>query len=176
MKENKETKGNKTSVKFQNQNLLPSFSIYHPNQKGNGAAMAVRLSPAKLSAQGYVQIELARQQTIGDSERKVFPTFNWKDRIIVRLQPVEVADVIRCLKGFTENIHDGAGFAHKTDGRASKITFVHVVEPRPCYQLKVMSETIAGDDKEVTIYMNPAEAAALEYALSASMGILCFGR
>lgn len=173
MTDNKETtKGRKPA----NQNLLPSFSMYHPNNRGNGSAIAVRLSPARLSEAGYVQIELARQQTVGDMERKVYPTFNWKERIIVRLQPMEVAEVVRCLRGMTESIRDGAGFAHRTDGRASKITLVHVVEPHPCYQLKVMSETIAGDDKEVSIYLSAEEATTLELALVASMGLICFGR
>ena len=165
----------KTGRKIPNQNLIPSFSIYHPNAKGTGSAMAVRLSPARLNQAGYVQIELAVQQTVGDAERKVFPTFNWKGRIIVRITPIEAAEVVRCLRGMTESIRDGAGFSHKTDGRASKITLVHVVEPKPCFQLKVTSETIAGVDKEVAIYLYSAEAMALECALSSAMGRLCFG-
>lgn len=172
MNENKEKKdyGGKPA-----NNLLPSFGIYHPNAKGNGSAMSVRVSAAKLNQAGYVQIELAKQQTVGDAERNVYPTFNWRDRIIVRINPVEVAEVVRCLRGMTESIRDGAGFFHKTDGRAAKITMVHVVEPKPCYQLKVVSETIAGVDREAAIYIHPAEAMALECALVASMGRLCFG-
>lgn len=172
MNDNKEAKAAKKPT---NQNLLPAFGVYHPNMHGNGSAMSARLSPAKLNQPGYVQIELARQLTVGDAERKVFPTFNWKDRIIVRLNPVETAEVVRCLRGMTESIRDGAGFSHKTDGRASKITMTHIVEPRPCFQLKVMSETIAGEEKEVVVYLYSAEAMALECALSASMGRLCFG-
>lgn len=172
MSENNEEKVTKKTAA---QNLLPSFGLYHPNPKGNGSAMCIKLSPAKLNVAGYVQMELARQQTVGDAERKVFPTFNWKERIIVRINPVEAAEVVRCLRGMTESIRDGAGFSHKTDGRASKITLVHMVEPRPCYQLKVMSETIAGEEKEVAIYIHSAEAMALECAISSSMGRLCFG-
>lgn len=172
MKDNNEAKQVKNTT---NQNLLPAFGLYHPNSKGNGSAMSVRMSPAKLNQPGYVQLELAKQQTVGDAERKVFPTFNWKDRIIVRINAVEAAEVVRCLRGMTESIRDGAGFAHKTDGRASKITMVHMVEPKPCYQLKVMSETISGEEKEVVIHIHNAEATALECALSASMGRLCFG-
>lgn len=175
MKEENENSETKKPRKIPNQNLIPAFGIYHPNAKGNGSAMSVRLMPAKLTQSGYVQIELAKQMTVGDVDRKVFPTFNWKDRIIVRINPIEVAEIVRCLRGMTESIRDGAGFAHKTDGRASKITMVHVVEPKPCYQLKVISETIAGVDREVAIYIFSAEATALECALSASMGRLCFG-
>ena len=79
------------------------------------------------------------------------------------------------MRGMTESIRDGLGFVHKTDGRSSKIMFVHVVEPKPCYQFKVISETIAGVDKEIAAYIYPAEAAALEMAIEASMGKLCFG-
>lgn len=167
MSEKKETTDTKT--------IIPSFSIYHPNPKGTGTAMAVRMSPARLNVAGYLQIELAKQQTVGDADRKVFPTFNWKERIIVRINPIEAAEIVRCMRGMTESIRDGLGFAHKTDGRSSKITFVHIVEPKPCYQLKVISETIAGVDKEIAAYIYPAEAAALEMAIEASMGKLCFG-
>ena len=156
-------------------NLQPAFQFYHPNPKGNGSAVGFRLFPATLRSGGYVQMELAKQQTVGDVERKVFPTFNWKERIIVRLNPTEVAEIVRCLRGIVESIHDGAGFAHRSDGGESKITLVHVVEPRPCYQLKVMHETLAGVDREVAFYLYPAEAQALEMALSSNMGLLCFG-
>ena len=141
-------------------NLQPAFQIYHTNPKGTGSAVGFRLFPATLKGGGYVQMEIAKQQTVGDVERKVFPTFNWKERIIVRLNPIEVAEIVRCIKGMTESIRDGAGFVHKSDGGESKITFVHVVEPKPCYQLKVMHETLAGVDREVAFRL-----AQLDYLL-----------
>lgn len=156
-------------------NVRPSFQLYHPNNKGNGSAMGIRVVPASLKVQGCVQLEVARQLTVGNVEQKVFPTFNWKDRIIVRLTPVEVAEVCRCIRGITPSVRDGAGFVHRTDGGASKITLVHVVEPRECFQLKVMHETIAGVDREVSFYVYPAEAFAIEAGLSAAMGALCYG-
>ena len=69
----------------------------------------------------------------------------------------------------------GFGEGRKDDVRASKITLVHVVEPRECFQLKVMHETIAGVDREVSFYIYPAEAFAIEAGLSAAMGALCYG-
>lgn len=156
-------------------NVRPSFQLYHPNSKGNGSAIGIRVVPASLKVQGCVQLEIARQMTVGNVEQKVYPTFNWKDRIIVRLTPVEVAEVCRCIRGITSSIRNGAGFAHKTDGGASKITLIHVVEPKECFQLKVMHETIAGVDREVSFYIYPAEAFAIEAGLSAAMGALCFG-
>ena len=155
--------------------IRPSFTLYHDNAKGTGAALALRVIPAEVNQSGYVQIEIARQQTVGDLERRVYPTFNWKDRLLARLTPHEVGEVIQVFRGMKENIRDGAGFIHRTDGRSSKITLVHVVEPRPCYQMKVFQDTIEGEDREVTIYIGMDEAFTLEMGLSASMGRLCFG-
>ena len=156
-------------------NVRPAFQLYHPNSKGNGSAIGIRVVPASLSVLGCVQLEIARQMTVGNVEQKVFPTFNWKDRIIVRLTPVEVAEMCRCLRGITPSIREGAGFSHRTDGGASKVTLVHVVEPKECFQLKVMHETIAGVDREVSFYIYPAEAFAIEAGLFNAMGALCFG-
>lgn len=156
-------------------NVRPSFQLYHPNSKGNGSAIGIRVVPASLKVQGCVQLEIARQMTVGNVEQKVFPTFNWKDRIIVRLTPVEVAEVCRCIRGVTHSIRDGAGFVHRTDGGVSKVTLVHVVEPRESFQLKVTHETIAGVDREVSFYIYPAEAFAIEAGLFAAMGALCYG-
>ena len=172
--ERNEPKG-RGRTKWKKQDLLTSYGIYHPNHRGDGSAMCVKMSPAKLSVPGYVQIELAKQQTVGDSERKVFPTFNWRERIIIRLTPIEVGEVIRCLRGMTESVRDGAGFSHRTDGRAAKITMSRMTDPRPCHVLKVMSETIAGVEKEVEIRLYDAESTSFECALSSSMGRLWFG-
>ena len=142
--------GEKEDAKTRRPAMLPTFSVYHPNSKGNGSAVAIRISPATIKAAGYVQVEVARQQTVGDLERRVYPTFNWKERIITRLTPVEAGEVVMCLRGMTESVRGGSGFQHRTDGGASKTTLVHVVQPRPCHQLKVEHETIAGTDREAS--------------------------
>lgn len=168
---------NDTDKKFvkNRQNLQPSFSIYHPSQNGNGTAMAVRISPARINSSGYVQIEIASQLTIGDIGRKVFPTFNWKERSIVRLSPLEVAEIIRCMRGDTDSIRNGAGFSHKTDGHESSIRFAHMKEPAECYRIVVKSDSVGGTEKNLAMSISLDEATALELALASSMGRLCFG-
>lgn len=166
---------NSTSYKANKNTIRPAFTLYHANGKGTGSAIAFRITAATPQQPGFVQIEIARQQTVGDIERRVFPTFDWKGRIIARLTPLEIGEVIGVFRGVAESVRDGAGFLHKTDGRSSKITLVHMVEPRASYQLKVAQDTIAGEDKEVAIYITPQEAFTLEVGLSASMGKLCFG-
>jgi len=155
--------------------IRPAFTLYHPNPRGTGSAIAFRVVEATPQQAGFVQIEFARQQTIGDVERRVFPTFDWKGRIIARLNPMEVGEMLRVLRGMEESIRNGNGFQHRTDACTSKITIAHIVESSPCYQMKVFQETIAGEDREITIYITPAEAFTLEAGLSASMGRLCFG-
>lgn len=155
--------------------IRPSFTLYHSNGKGTGSALALRIVPAMVNQAGYVQLEIAKQQTVGDLERRVYPTFNWKDRIIARLTPLEVGEVIEVFRGIKTCVRDGEGFTHRTDGRSSKIRLTHMVEPRQCYQMQVFQDTIEGEDKELTIYISPSEAFTLEMGLSASMGRLCFG-
>ena len=155
--------------------IVPAFSVYHPNHKGNGTAAAFRINPATIKASGFVQLEMAQQLTVGDSDRRVYPTFNWKSRIITRLTPVETAEIVMCLRGVTESIRDGNGFQHRSDGGSSRITLTHMVQPKSCYQLKVSHETIAGTDRETAIYFTPAETYALAEGLAGSMARLCFG-
>ncbi|MBO6031673.1 MAG: hypothetical protein J6Q22_09390 [Prevotella sp.] len=166
MKDKTETK--KSSIR-------PAFTIYHPNSKGNGSAVAFRTYPATVKASGFLQIEISRQQTVGDSERRVFPTFDWKGRIIARLTPLEVGEVVGVLKGTDVSVRDGEGFRHRTDGGATRIALAQVVEPKPSYHLKLSHETLANEDREISIWITPEEAYTLGMGLAASMGRLCFG-
>lgn len=164
-----------TDEKQKKSTIRPAFTLYHGNQKGTGSALALRVFPSMVNQPGYVQLEIARQQTVGDFERRVFPTFNWKERIMTRLTPLEVGEIIEVFRGMKTCVRDGEGFSHRTDGRSSKINLIHVVEPRNCFQMQVFQDTIEGEDKELTIYLSPSEAFTLEMGLSASMGRLCFG-
>lgn len=155
--------------------IRPAFTIYHANGKGNGSAVAFRVYPATAGQSGFVQVELAMQQTVGDEDRRVYPTFDWKGRILVRLTPIEVGEMLMVLRGASKGIRNGAGFRHQTDGRISHIRFDHLVEPKDVYCLEVSQETIAGEERKVSIELTLSEANAIAAGMSSSMGKLCFG-
>lgn len=157
--------------------ILPTFSIYHGNPENTGTAMTVRMQPATLRQGGFVQFEIANQATAGvqTEEGRVYPTFDWDKRVAFRLNPVEVAEMVRCLRGMTESVRDGAGYIHKGQKGSAKILFAHAVEPRPHFNLKAYTLKADGAERTIGIDVYPAEAMALEMALSGSFGRLCFG-
>lgn len=165
-----------------NRAVVPSVTIYHPNSRGKGSALAVRMIPAALGAVGYVQLEMARQRTVGDE--KTFPTFNWGERIAVKLSPVETGEVLMCLRGITESLRDGAGFMHKGEGTSSKMTLAHMVDhvegdmviPRPCYRLQLWRHAEGAEANDCWICLTVEEAFTIETALTGAMPRLCFGR
>lgn len=156
--------------------IHPALNVYHGNAKNTGSAMAIRVSPAELNQSGYVQIEMARQKTavgMGDSG---YPTFDWKNRAILRLNPFEVCEVIRCIRGISESINDGNGIIHKSDRSHTKFTFAHADNMNPCFAAKVWQKMLLEDEvREVSVILTANEADTIEMALSAELGRICFG-
>ena len=83
--------------------------------------------------------------------------------------------MVRCLRGMTESVRDGAGYIHKGQKGSAKILFAHAVEPRPHFNLNAYTLKADGAERTIGIDVYPAEAMALEMALSGSFGRLCFG-
>ena len=153
------------------------FSIYHPNGKGTGSAIDLKLIPANGISDGSVVLTLAPQRDVASREGvvRIFPTFEWADAIGLRLTAMDIGHVLSVLRGCEESIADGLGLIHVTKEWRAKMTLEHVVEPVPAYRLTAFCKKNDGTEQKVGISLSHAEACVLESALSASMGRICFG-
>lgn len=149
-------------------------TIYHPNTKGTGMALALELYPATPELPGKLKLEFARQVS---PEGSIFPRFDWANRRIFVLTPEEVEKVLEVFNGYTESIEDGKGIFVRTPTQAAAFRLRHVVEPVPAYALQLVVRE-AGDtatEDVRNINLTTTEAMMLDHALTAAMGALVFG-
>ena len=155
----------------------PCYSCFHPNAKGTGGAVQFELHPAHDYVEGSVFAIFASQKTVGSTEngRRVMPTFDWENRITVRLSINEVAQLLEVFRGYRERLCDGNGLFHRTPKANTIITFEHRVEPVPGYVFGVSRKTAEGNLKRISLMLSMAESIVLTEALAGGMIYMAFG-
>ena len=155
----------------------PCYSCFHPNAKGTGAAVQFELHPAHDYVEGSVFVIFAAQKTVGSvvNGHRVMPTFDWENRITVRLSVNEVAQMIEIFRGYKEKLCDGNGLFHRTAKANTVITFEHRIEPVPGSVFGVSRKASDGNLKRVSLMLSMAESIVLSEALAAGMLYMAFG-
>lgn len=160
----------------------PRMSYYHANAKGNGSAINIELHPAHWSVEGNVEgslfVSMANQKTVGvrNGAETVFPSFDWKNRLILRLTMSDIAQIMMVFRGMQESVCDGKGIFHRSSRYNTIIKFEHRIEPHPGYTLDVYRKSLDGAEQQHSfIAFSPAEAVGLSLAIEQSMGFIAFG-
>ena len=156
----------------------PRLEFYHPNAKGTGCAMAMALHPADSTQNGFIDVSIANQLTVGNSmgANPTFPTFDWENCVDVVLDFDALCAILQVLRGETESIREGRGIFNKYKECCQTIKFSHIVEPVCGYSFEVV-ETPAngGDEKRVHMLMSPAESLGICESIAGSMYLIAFG-
>lgn len=154
-----------------------AWTIYHPNGKGTGSAVKMELHPAHGVVAGSMFVTLAPQKTIGErtAESIIAPMFDWNRAICLKMDIVELTQIIQVLRGCQESIEDGKGLFHRSTEASAVIKFEHRIEPVPGYMLDVCKRPTDGELTRVSFFFRPVEAATLGLALEGSMVELAFG-
>ncbi len=152
-------------------------SYIHANQKGTGSACHFELHPAHGDVAGSVFLQIAMQSTIGGYQGgvQVFPTFDWAHKIVVKLDRVDLSQILQVLRGMKEDIADGKGLFHRTSRASTVIKFTHQIDPRPGYLLSISRKTAEGDVQNVCFLFNVDEAFTLMLSLERAMMYVCLG-
>ena len=117
----------------------PALTFYHPNSKGSGAAVELKLHPAHDNVNGSIMLRIANQSAVGD-RRTPAPTyarFDWENAICVKLDFNDLCKVLQVFRGECESIDGDRGLYHQTARAATKIQLRHLVEPVSGYSLEV---------------------------------------
>lgn len=140
--------------------IMPQLEFYHKTDDCTGSAFSFRIRPAEEHFRGFLEIAAAQQKTEHPD------TYDWAHGISVRLYPVEIAGMLRVLRGNAKSSHEEISTARITVRRRYAATRCEF-----CLQLKTEE-----DRQEVwNICLDEAETLALELAISGAMSNICFG-
>lgn len=157
--------------------VRPCYTCCHPNGKGTGSSVRFELHPAHGFVEGSIFVTFASQKTVGANVNgeRVMPTFDWDNRITVRLSINEVAQMLEVFRGYRESICDGNGLFHKTAKANTVITLEHRLEPAPGYLFAVSRRSPEGERHRIGVLLSMTEAIVLGEALSGSALYMAFG-
>lgn len=157
----------------------PCLRFYHPNAKGTGCAMVMKLRPADATQDGFIVVSFANQMTVGNpyGDNPTFPRFDWDNRVDVVLDFDDLCAILQVLRGETESIHEGRGIFHKYKECCQRIKLSHVIDPVCGYSFEVFEESKANGDEEKRVHMllSPAESLGILESIAGSMYLIAFG-
>ena len=157
---------------------LPCLRIYHPNGRGTGCAMVMKLRPADATQDGFIVVSFANQMTVGNpaGDNPTFPTFDWENCVDVVLDFNDLCAILQVFRGETESIRDGRGIFHKYKECCQTIKFSHIVEPLCGYLFDVFETSAnSGDEKLVHMLLSPAESLGICESIAGSIYLIAFG-
>lgn len=152
-------------------------SYYHANPKGTGSAVRMELHPARISPDGIctpgcIFMSCAMQKSMYGS----LPSFDWDNKIVVKLDRSDLSQIIQVFRGMRESINDGKGLLHRYVNSTTIIRLSHHIEPVHGYLLNVIKKSTEGDSQNgFGIVFTPDEALTLMLSLEQAMMYVCFG-
>ncbi len=159
----------------------PRLSFYHANGKGSGSAVRLEVVPATGERDGAVFMTLASQKSVasGSTEQgnRQHATFDWQNRITVKLNFTDLSHLLLVLKGVAPAIADGKGLYHDNRTSTTLINMTHQTEPYPGYALDVSRRSKSEPDAttRIRILFNSVEAYGLGTVLEQALGVVAFG-
>lgn len=157
---------------------LPCLRFYHPNVKGTGCAMVMKLRPADAAQDGFIVVSFANQMTVGNltGDNPTFPKFDWENKVDVVLDFNDLCAILQVLRGETESIGNGRGIFHKYKECCQKIQLRHLLDPVCGYSFEVIEATAnSGEEKRVNTLLSPAESLGICESIAGSMYLIAFG-
>lgn len=163
--------------------IRPKLTIYHANMKSTGAAMQIEVVPASAVADGCVFVSVAQQSSASgidqETGRKRFATFNWKNRLVVKLGFFEIAEMLLVLRGAVESVGNGGkGFFH-TSSSATTVVSLRRSEDQTRAAVSFGISRAPKENPEARLFvglsLSHVEAHGLRLALEGTMNQLAFG-
>lgn len=155
-----------------------SLRFYHPSRSGQGSAMQLepRFSNRKDERYNCFFLELAGQQTTSrqESGRRVHATFNWQEKLAVKLDFADICELLVVLEGRADKVGGTrGGLFHQSADANTVISFQR--GEHGGYLLGLSRK--AGSDGSVSrlnITLSEAEAIGLRHVLQTSLFFLSF--
>ena len=156
----------------------PALTFYHPNGKGTGGAVEMKLHPAHDNVDGSIMLRIANQCAAADRRgpNVTYARFDWENAICVKLDFNDLCRMLQVFRGECESIEGDLGLFHQTARATTKIQLRHMVDPVSGYSLEVYRNfREGGAGTHGHILLTAAEATGLCEAIAGSMSVVCFG-
>ena len=159
----------------------PRLAFYHANGKGTGSAAKIEVVPAGGDRDGAVFLTLAPQKSVAsgssDQGNRQHATFDWANRITVKLNFGDLCQMLLVFKGQSATIAEGKGLYHDSRASTTLINLTRQAEPYPGLALDVSrkGKGEAESAARVRIVFGVAEAYGLGAVLEQSLGLVAFG-
>ena len=156
----------------------PCLRFYHPNGKGTGCAMVMKLHPADTTGGGYIVVSFANQMTVGNMncDNPTYPKFDWENSVDVVLDFNDLCAILQVLRGETESVCEGRGIFRKYKECCQNIRLSHLVDPVCGYLFEVVEASAnGGGDRRMRMLLSPAESLGIYESIEGSMCLIAFG-
>jgi hypothetical protein len=156
-----------------------SICFYHPSSKGSGSAMRLepRLNRADHDRYNCFFLEMAAQKTPVRREagRLTPATFDWSSKITVKLNFMDIAEMLTVLEGRTPKVGgDRNGLYHASGGGNTLISFQRHAESGVFYLAVSCKRRDDIEPRKIGIALNEAEAVGLRCILQTGLFYVSF--
>jgi hypothetical protein len=156
------------------------LAFYHPTASNGGAAARLEFHAARPERDGCFFLETARQKTppTPDGNGRATATFDWENKITVKLGLPDVCSLLLVLEGKCEQAGSGrGGLFHDTPGSNTVINLRRQPPPAVGYALEVSRKAKQGDGeiRRARVVLTESEAVALRCIFQHAVFPLVFG-
>lgn len=156
------------------------LTFYHPASSGNGAAMQLEPRVNRREADRYncFFMEMAAQKTVSgrDGAKKVFATFDWANKLTVKLEFLDVCELLSVLEGRQEQAGGQRnGLYHETERATTVITCLRNKAEKGGYLLGLSrKDKGTGTLAKVHMVLSEAEGVGLRSVFQAGLFFVTF--
>ena len=153
--------------------------FYHPNAGGTGVALQVepRVRRRETDRFNCFFMEMAAQKTVSerDGDKRVFPTFDWENKLTVKLEFPDLCEMLLVLEGKQDKVGGQKnGLYHDSEKANTVITFGRIPEKSGYSFGLSRKDKGSGQLTRLTIGLSEAEAIGLRCILQAGLFFVTF--
>ncbi len=165
--------GNGTKIREQ------KLAFYHPNAAGNGVALQCepRVNRRESDRYNCFFFEMAAQKTGAerDGDKRVMPTFDWANKLTVKLDFADICEMLMVLEGRQERVGGQKnGIYHDTDKANTIITLGKIPEKNGYAFGLSRKDKGSGQLTRLNIGLSEAEALGLRTIVQAGLFFITF--
>ncbi len=156
-----------------------SVCFYHPNGKGTGSAMRIepRINRSDEDRYNCFFLELAAQKSTAGprSAGGEFATFDWDNKIVVKLGFLDVSEILMVLEGKAKQVGGQRNGLYHASAQGNTLISLARQEERQNFFLSLSRKRSgASEPQRVSIALSDAEATGLRCLLQTGLFFVTF--
>jgi hypothetical protein len=169
------TTGQETTAKPREQKLV----FYHPNNTGTGSALQLEPRVNRRGPDRYncFFMEMAAQKTaVGrDGDKKVHATFDWENKLTVKLEFLDICELLAVLEGRQERAGGQRnGLYHETERASTVITLSRNTEKPGLFLGLSRKDKASGSLVRLHLTLSEAETVGLRSIFQVGLFLITF--